>query len=205
METTTDNLKELMQYAYCSSVETLKLTLNLCRNAVLSGVVGDFAEAGVAMGVHPLLMSSVADRKVHLFDSFEGIPIHGEEDKEFVDAYGPSVGDQQKSSGVTSCSIEAVQDFLFSRSGRQDQFVFHKGWFINTFTKLTDEKFSVLRLDCDLYESYVLCFKYLYPRLSKGGYLIIDDHTLSGCAKAMEEFISDKELIIIGDAAYCIK
>lgn len=195
--------KLLMQQAYCSKEETLQLTSDCCHAAIEEGIVGDFAEAGVAMGVHPLLMHEYP-RRVHLFDSFEGIPIHGENDIEWAQVYGVAESNQRLSSGVTSCSLADVKALL-TQYGNMENYVFHVGWFADTFKKLTDEKFSVLRLDCDLYESYKLCFEYLYPRLSKGGYLIIDDHTLSGCIKAVKEFIPNKNLIIRGDAAWIKK
>jgi len=187
------NWDYLMRIAYCDNISVLKLTERLCKDAVANGIEGDFAEAGVAYGAHGIIMKSNSkDKKVYLFDSFEGIPKHGEYDPEFQQSYGASEGNQRESSGITVCPLYAVKETIM-RETDLDRFVFREGWFIDTFPKLTDEKFSVLRLDCDLYESHMLCFEYLLPRLSKGGWLIIDDWVLSGCKRAIAEYGLDQK------------
>lgn len=192
--------KKLLQSAYCSGVEVLDTTENLCRLAIENNIPGDFAEAGVGKGVHPVIMSQF-DRKVHLFDSFEGIPIHSDDDIEWTQAHGKAESDQRKTSGITSHSLDEVKGFV-SAYGNIDNCEFHKGWFIDSFQCITGIQFSVLRLDCDLYESYKLCFEHLLPRLSRGGYLIIDDYTLSGCQKALKEYHPKAQFTVVRETAW---
>lgn len=202
-----ENIENLLPLAYCSGKDILELTETLCKKVIENGIEGDFMEAGVAMGVHPIIMGQF-DRKVHLFDSFEGIPTHGDNDIEFTQAHGTGENDQRKSSGITSCSLDEVQKLIKAHHPNNNNFVYHKGWFIDTFKELKDERFSILRLDCDLYESYKLCFEYLWNRLNKGGYLIIDDYTLSGCRTAINEFFPKKyqdRFIQIREIAYLRK
>jgi O-methyltransferase len=201
------NINSLLGYAYCSGEDILELTNTLCKKAIEEDVVGDFCEAGVAMGVHPIIMGQY-DRKVHLFDSFEGIPTHGDNDKEFTQAHGKGENDQRKSSGITACSLEEVKKLIASYHTDTSKFIYHKGWFIDTFKDLKLERFAVLRLDGDLYESYKLCFQYLWPKLNKGGYLIIDDYTLSGCRQAIDEFLPEEyhdKFIQLREIAYLQK
>ena len=64
---------------------------------------------------------------------------------------------------------------------------FLPGWFSDTLPGFS-RGLAVLRLDGDLYESQLCVLENLYPRLSPGGYVIIDDTHLKGCARAVGEY-----------------
>lgn len=184
------NYQQIMQIAYCNKQEVLELTYDLCKKAIQEGVPGDFCEAGVGAGAHGIVMREASiDHKIYMMDSYEGISEHGPEDKEWTEAHGVrEKSDPRKSGGITVHGLQNVQNHLNQWFGNLDRFVFVKGWFIDTLPKLTDEKFSVLRLDCDLYSPYQTTLEYLYPRLSIEGYLIVDDLSLSGARQALEEY-----------------
>ncbi|HEX4019703.1 MAG TPA: TylF/MycF/NovP-related O-methyltransferase [Acidobacteriaceae bacterium] len=80
----------------------------------------------------------------------------------------------------------------FARYGLlDDQVVIVKGYFSETLPGLDAEAFSLIRLDGDLYESTMDCLENLYPKLSSGGFCIIDDyHELPDCRRAVEEYRS---------------
>ena len=65
---------------------------------------------------------------------------------------------------------------------------FLEGWFRDTLPTAPVEKLAVLRLDGDLYESTILALDSLYPKLSPGGFVIIDDYILEFCRKAVEDY-----------------
>lgn len=180
--------KTLLEITYCNSIDTLKLTERICKQAIADGLKGDFAEAGVANGGHCIVMNSVSDgRKTWLFDSFEGISKYGPEDVEFTQSYGATNGAKNESCGITVHSLENVKINL-AKFGTLDNYEFVKGWFCDTLPLVKKSlKLSVLRIDCDIYHAYVDCLKYLYPRLQKGGWLIIDDYHLTGCKQALDE------------------
>ena len=46
---------------------------------------------------------------------------------------------------------------------------------------------AALRLDGDLYASTKVCVDVLVPKVSKGGWVIVDDYHLSGCRQAVTE------------------
>ena len=70
-----------------------------------------------------------------------------------------------------------------------DQVRFLKGWFRDTLPSAPIEKLSVMRLDGDMYESTMDALVHLYPKLSVGGYVIIDDYgAIAVCRKAVEDF-----------------
>jgi len=61
-----------------------------------------------------------------------------------------------------------------------DQVVFLEGWFKDTLPPITTDRLALMRLDGDLYESTMDAFVTLYPKLSPGGYVIVDDMCLEG-------------------------
>ena len=98
------------------------------------------------------------------------------------------------SSGITCHSLESVVNNFKSWNLPLSNVEFVKGWFQNTIeeTSKSIDKISVLRLDGDLYESTYICLEYLYPKISKGGVLIIDDYALTGCRLAVEDYFKKK-------------
>jgi predicted O-methyltransferase YrrM len=78
--------------------------------------------------------------------------------------------------------------------------VYHPGWFSVTMSPLRfqdgreafgPQQISLLRLDGDLYESTKVCVEHLYPLVSPGGWVIVDDFALSGARKAYLESVGD--------------
>lgn len=180
-----------LQNITLGNLGVLEFTADLCKK--VADIEGDFCEAGVAYGGQLINMHKADEsRKIYAFDSFQGIAQHNDKDIEFTEVHGKGTGDPRQSNGVTSVPLQICKDNITRFGCNLDKFVFVEGWFIDTLPKLTDEKFSIVRLDCDVYESYVTCLEYLYPRLSKGGYLIIDDWHLSGCKTALSEYFGER-------------
>ena len=69
-----------------------------------------------------------------------------------------------------------------------DQVIFLEGWFKDTLPNAPIEKLSILRLDGDMYGSTIEALEALYPKLSAGGYCIIDGYALSGCKAAVNDY-----------------
>jgi len=73
----------------------------------------------------------------------------------------------------------------------------HKGWFQATLPKIASElsSITILRLDCDWYASTKICLEYLYDKVVRGGFVIVDDYGYyEGCKKALDEFMQRKEV-----------
>jgi O-methyltransferase len=190
-----------------STLETLCNSYAIAREIIRNGIEGDFVECGVAGGSQVAAMAWAnqifsGNKTIHLFDSFEGIPLAGPNDND-----QPGLGkithdtsvpleDLLVSSGVAACSLENVKRNM-SRWGIDHQFLeFHKGWFQNTLPHIASslKKIAFLRLDGDLYESTKVCLEYLYPRVVKGGFVVIDDWNLIGCRKAVFEYLASHNL-----------
>lgn len=193
---TTQISKVLIDIAFCQKVASTGLgsyeakynTWELCEKAILEGVKGDFAEAGTYKGCHPMIMAEVArrhndNRKIHLYDSFEGVPKTREiRDLPEAKTYGQSEG--LETSGNASASLEDTKDAFRANGAPLENCVFHKGWFQNVLPYEVIPDLAVLRLDVDLLESNEICMKYLYSKLVKGGYFITDDWGHEGTGTA---------------------
>jgi O-methyltransferase/8-demethyl-8-(2,3-dimethoxy-alpha-L-rhamnosyl)tetracenomycin-C 4'-O-methyltransferase len=153
------------------------------------GIPGDYIETGVWRGGCCILMRAIlvaraeARRRVFVADSFEGLP------PPKVVLYPEDAGDRHNEFPQLAVSLEEVQA-NFARYGLLDDgVVFVKGFFDQTLRKLDARPFALLRLDGDMYESTMIALKTLYPRLSPGGFVIIDDFgAVPGCRLAVERY-----------------
>ena len=171
---------------------------DLCCDALARKVPGCLVECGVWRGGSAAVMGLAARhagerRLLHLFDSFEGLPEPDERDgaKAISYSHGKS-GGALASIHQCEAGLAEVQDVILRKVRLpEDLVIFHRGWFQDTIP--ADAKslgpISVLRLDGDWYESTAICLKHLYPLLSPGGVLILDDYYCwDGCRKATDEY-----------------
>jgi O-methyltransferase len=162
--------------------------LELCDR--FRSVEGDFVECGVWRGGMSAAIAEVLgkDRMVHLFDSFEGLPPAQEID-------GAAAIDWQR--GVTSpnyfdnCRAEDSYALEAMAMAGHTRFEIHRGWFEHTVPKLASPRIGILRLDGDWYESITTCLTHLFPKVSEGGLVVLDDYyTWDGCSKAVHDYLS---------------
>lgn len=159
-----------------------------CIETILADEVpGDLIETGVWRGGASIFMRGVlraldvTDRRVWVADSFEGLP---RPDRR----YAADAGDMHHGFSELAVSLEVVQD-NFRRYGLLDEQVrFLRGWFRDTLPSLAGERWALIRLDGDMYESTMDALESLYPQLSVGGYVIIDDGSLGPCRQAVEDY-----------------
>lgn len=95
------------------------------------------------------------------------------------------------SSGVTVHSMQNVFENFEKQEIGASMIRFVEGWFQDTLPKVDTGHIALLRLDGDLYESTLVCLEYLYPKVSPGGIVIIDDYALPGCRKAVHDYFND--------------
>ncbi|HKE55741.1 MAG TPA: TylF/MycF family methyltransferase [Pyrinomonadaceae bacterium] len=164
--------------------------IQTCAEQVIrDGIPGDFIETGVWRGGACIFMRAilkayqVTDRFVWVADSFAGLPTPN------VEKYPDDEGDQLSTIDFLAVSLETVQG-NFRAYGLLDQQVkFLKGWFRDTLPLAPVERLALLRLDGDMYESTTDALVNLYPKLSPGGYCIIDDYgTFYSCRKAVHDY-----------------
>lgn len=166
-------------------------SLQACIETVLRDrIEGDLIETGVWRGGACIFMRGVlaaygvTDRRVFVADSFQGLPPPD------LTAYpqdrdSPSINEKEKFLAV---SREQVAE-NFARYGLLDnQVVFLPGWFHETLPSAPIEKLAVVRADGDMYGSTMETLTHLYPKLSPGGFCIIDDYVLPRCKRAVDDY-----------------
>jgi len=159
--------------------------------AITNGVRGDLIETGVWRGGAAIFMRAmlkaygVTDRCVWVADSFEGLPPPD------GGKYPPDAGDRLHEATELAVSLEEVKA-NFERYGLLDNQVrFLKGWFRDTLPAAPIERLAVLRLDGDMYQSTMDALVNLYPKLSEGGYVIVDDYgAIPACRQAVHDYRS---------------
>lgn len=157
-------------------------------DVVRQGVPGDFIETGVWRGGATILMRGVLaalgdnTRRVWVADSFEGLP-----DPDPT-RYPADAGAQWWTLPL-GVNIDQVKE-NFARYGLlDDQVQFLHGWFSDTLPTAPIDRLALLRLDGDMYESTMHALRHLYPKLSPGGYLIVDDFgVVPACRAAVEDY-----------------
>lgn len=179
--------------------------IQACIETILrEDIAGDLIETGVMRGGAVILMRAILkaygvhDRTVWAADSFEGLPPPNPQD------YPDDAGAQWHLRPLTEVGVEHIRR-NFERYGLfDDQVQFLPGWFRDTLPKAPIQRLALLRLDGDLYESTMDALVPLYPKLTPGGFVIVDDYNLPMCEKAVNDYRKkmgvDDEIIAIDDA-----
>jgi O-methyltransferase len=173
----------------------------LVQTVLANDIPGDFVECGVWRGGASFLMADLLrqageqNRKVWLFDSFEGLP-----PPEVVD--GPAA--QQYAIETTNpyyydncrVSVEEVRQAA-AQLGLAEYTECVQGWFDQTLPAHRSRigPIALLRLDCDWHASMRCCLDNLYDQVADGGFVAVDDYFgLDGCALAVHEFLGERHL-----------
>lgn len=162
---------------------------------VNAGVPGDIVECGVWKGgsmmlvAHTLLALGATDRKLVLYDTFEGLPLPGDNDYDLI---GSHAADRWRE-GWIKVGIDEVAQNLYSTGYPRAQMLFIKGMVEETIPPGRHERVAIARLDTDWEASTRVELEHFWPRLSPGGVMIIDDYGhWQGARKAVDEFFADK-------------
>jgi hypothetical protein len=182
-----------------TSQERLYALLEAVRHITTSGVPGSIVECGVwkggSMMAAALMLGELerADRDLYLFDTFDGMPrpkaidatFEGEPASDIFEAL--KTGDD--SSAYCRAQFQEVHDALVSTGYPQERISMIKGKVEETIPGSAPDSIALLRLDTDWYESTRHELEHLFPRLSPGGVLIIDDYGhWQGCKRAVDEY-----------------
>lgn len=174
------------------------------------GVEGDVVELGVYRGgtagvLGQACQASPLDRRLWLFDSFQGLPAPTAEDgaaaAEFaggradgsLDPIEADIGNSQLACVGTR---EDVEGFLFGPAGLDRAHVeLVEGWYQDTLKDPPVERIALLHVDCDWYAGVKLALETLFDRVPSGGWVVIDDYgDWPGAARALHEFLGARSL-----------
>lgn len=174
------------------------------RYVVEHGIPGALVECGVYRGgnievmVKAMQMLGRGDRDIYAFDTFDGMPQPADIDVEF--GVDPAAvmwekyrdGDSLTGSHWMRGTIYEVMDRVFPLGYPKERLHFVKGMVEDTLPTLAPEQVAVARFDTDFYSSTKAEFEYLYPRVSPGGVIIIDDYgAFQGSKLATDEYLKD--------------
>lgn len=172
-------------------IECLKNIANILNE---NNISGSCAELGVYQGeFSKSINETFSDRKLYLFDTFNGLP---EKDSEYDNKNGYA---SAKGGHFSNTSELLVLD----KMKHKENCIICKGYFPQTALNI-DDTFCFVNLDADLYKPTIEGLKYFYPRMESGGIILIHDYfstAFKGVKEAVKEFSDtyNVKYIPIGD------
>lgn len=191
-----------------TSIERRFALIQAVNYIIKNKIAGDIVECGVWKGgsimviAKTLLELKSYDKELYLFDTFEGMPKPTEFDVSYKDELAIKEFEGQKidnnSSDWSRIELDEVKKNVFSTGYNKEKFHFIKGKVEDTIPKNSPETISILRLDTDWYDSTRHELIHLFPRLVKGGVIIIDDYGYwKGSKKAVDEYFEENNILIL--------
>lgn len=197
-----DELIALIEHVRAYSItspERLAALVSATRHVVRSGIPGSIVECGVWKGgsmmavALALLDEGIDDRDLYLFDTFAGMSEPTDADVETTAASpGPTRATEtwQELNEWVAVGIAEVRANLASTGYPAKRLHFVEGKVEDTLPAAAPLDIALLRLDTDWYESTAHELSHLYPRLSSGGILLIDDYGhWAGARQAVDEYL----------------
>lgn len=158
----------------------------LLRTLLVRGVAGDLAELGVYQGTTARLIHHyMPDRDLHLFDTFQGFTDRSVSEEQQHTSHDVEPGQ------FADTSVDSVRRYIGSRNGRVH---FHPGYFPESIpAELRQRTWAFAHLDADLYEPTLNALEFFYPRMPRGGVLLIHDYNAwPGARKAVDDFFAGR-------------
>ena len=186
-----------------TSPERIYALTEAVKYVIRQNIPGSIVECGVWRGGSMMAAAltlrdlGCSNRDVYLFDTFAGMPKPGAVDVDYK-------GEPAMPKFISTQNGEESSDFCFADlsdvqagmagTGYDQRFVhFIKGKVEDTIPSQAPDKIALLRLDTDWYASTRHELEHLFPRLSCGGILILDDYgSWQGARKAIDEYIAQR-------------
>ena len=165
--------------------------IKACVAAIIrDNIPGDLVETGVWRGGASIFMRAALEaygddeRVVWCADSFQGLPTPN------LQKYPQDKGTTWHLESALAVGVDVVKANFKQFNLLDDRVKFLEGWFKDTLPTAPIDKIAILRLDGDLYESTMDALNALHPKVSPGGFIIVDDYGLpeDTCRRAIHEF-----------------
>jgi O-methyltransferase len=190
-----------------TSVERMYALYKATEHVVKAGVPGDLVECGVWRGGSSMLSALALqrlgdeERTIYLYDTFEGMSEPDERDVSFRGDVATGKWQRLKVGEVNEwcySPLEEVEANMLSTGIDRDRLRFVKGKVEDTLPATMPERISLLRLDTDWYESTYHELRHLFPLLSTGGVLIVDDYGhWEGAREATDRYLAEVDAPIL--------
>jgi len=203
---------------YLTNEKLVALILELKRLET-ENVSGDIIEAGCALGGSSIILAKKkgSHSRLKVYDVFGMIPAPTEEDSEDVhERYKKIVSGESK--GIKGDSYYGYEEDLYEKVKENlasfnvdvnlENVELIKGLLQDTMN-LTSPV-AMAHIDVDWYDPVLVSIQRIWPRLARGGVIILDDYNYwGGCKKAADEFYnshrSEAKLELKMDTARLIK
>jgi len=166
-------MNSYINQAYSEKPNLSLLDMKICYLADIAeyikdkNIPGDVVECGVYKGGCARLLATIfSDKNILLFDSFSGMI----EDDSHPNGH-------HKKGEFSDTTLESVQEYLDDKPNC----CFHPGWFPHSSNFLTNETFSFVHIDFDLYQSTKSAVELFWPRLNTKGIILFDDYDWEPC------------------------
>jgi hypothetical protein len=185
-----------------TSIERVVGLSDAVRYISRANIPGDIVECGVwkggSMMVVALTLLELGDiRDLHLFDTFEGMAPPTERDITYAGV--PAAELLESPTGRMRCDAaqDVVRQAIASTGYPMDRVHLAQGRVEDTLPQAAPDRLALLRLDTDFYTSTAHELQHLYPRLSAGGVMIIDDYgAWKGAREAVDEYFRDRPVLL---------
>ena len=191
-----------------TSIERMYALYQSVRYVLANDIPGSFVECGVWRGGSAMLMAKmladrgIRDRKLYLYDTFEGMSPPTTQDVDFrgrkADGLLEKHADQKETSVWCLADLNEVKHNMGKTGWAESNIVYVEGKVEDTIpSRLPEAPIALLRLDTDWYESTYHELLHLYPLLVKNGFLIIDDYGYwKGAREAVDKYFEENRIKI---------
>jgi O-methyltransferase len=180
-----------------TSVERIYALIQAVRYVSANTISGAMVECGVWKGgsmaaiARTLIQVQDVGRDLYLFDTFEGMSDPTSRDLEYSGKHASELLLENPDLRCADAPLESVRSVLYETGYPKERIQFVQGKVEETIPESAPESISLLRLDTDWYESTKHELVHLFPRLSRGGVLIIDDYGhWRGSRQACDEYFT---------------
>lgn len=190
-----------------TSIERMYAAYQATNYVVDCGLPGALVECGVWKGGSSMIMAltllerGVRDRDIYLYDTFKGMTEPGERDVNAAGEDARPIWQQRQRDGVNTWAYSPLAEVQenFVRTGYpMDKVHLVEGKVEQTIPSQMPEAIALLRLDTDWYESTLHELTHMYPRLARGGALIIDDYgSWRGAREATDEYFRQRRTPVL--------
>lgn len=167
--------------------EELNSLLRELGQVLVMNTPGDVVELGCYKGLTSMeiaraLKLAGSDKKLFLYDSFAGLPEKSKQDQS-------PAGEQFKGGELPATKADLVKLF---KKANVPMPIIKKAWFKDLKTADLPDPIAFAFLDGDFYDSINDSLKVIWPKLSAGSIVVVDDYqneALPGAQKAVDEWL----------------